>query len=190
MVWAVLLWILLALLAAVVALLCLPVKLRLDARSEPVRAARLELGLLGGWVPWIALVDTARPRKRKAKAKKRKKKEKHKKKRAGKGGGAWLWRGLPGLLRGLLRPVRLERFELDCAFGLGDPAETGQLYGMLAPLYYGTAGVRGPRTRITLVPDFERARLEGRADVVLSVVPARWLPPLVRFGWAAWGPGK
>ena len=148
--------------------------------------ARVELGLLGGWVPGIAVVDTERPRKRKAG---REKEQKHKKRRR-KGGGARFLQGLPGLVRGLLRPVRVERFILDCTFGLGDPADTGQLYGMLAPVQRGTAGLGGPGTRITLVPDFERARLEGRADVVLSLVPVRWLPPVLRFAWGTWGPGR
>ena len=179
----------LALFAAVTVLLCLPVRLRLYARSEPSRVARVELGLLGGWVPWIAVVDTERPRRRKAKRKDRKDRKLRKTKRKT-GGGARMLRALPGLLRGLLAQVRVERFEFDCTFGLGDPAETGRLYGMLAAVRYGTASAWGPGARIALVPDFDRARLDGRADVILSVVPARWLPPLARFGWSVWGPGR
>ena len=178
MVWAVLFWVLVALLAAVAALLCLPVRLRLFAKSEPARVARVDLGLLGGWVPWIALFDTERPKRRKAKQKREKKRMSRKRRRRGR-----IPRGLPGLLRGLLAQVRVERFELDCTFGLGDPAETGQLFGVLAPLQYGTAWAWGPGTRIALVPDFDRARLDGRADVILSLVPIRWLPPVLRFAW-------
>ena len=118
----------LAFVAAVVAVLCLPVRLRLHARSAPSRVARVELGLFGGLLPWIVVVDTERPKKPKAKAKPKEEK-KRKKKRRGKGR-AGLWRALPGLFRGLLRPVRVERFEIDCTFGLGDPADTGQLFGL------------------------------------------------------------
>lgn len=93
---------------------------------------------------------------------------------------------VPELVRGLLSPIRIARLEVDARFGLDDPAETGAVYGWLTPMLF-TLGNRPPVV-VALAPVFSGAHLEGRALAAVRVVPARLLPPAVRFAWRAFGP--
>jgi hypothetical protein len=152
---------------------------------------RVELRFLGGAVPWIAVYDSTRPRKPKRKATAPKPPKRKKRTRAtGKGGAGRMLRAGPGLIGGLIRQIRVERCRVECRFGLGDPADTGQAYGLLAPLVFAPPWGWDGAGAVVLTPDFERACLEGEAEVALAVVPARLLPPIVRFAWAAFGPGR
>ncbi len=188
---AVLLWALAALAVLVLAVLALPVRLRFRAESEPVRRARVELGLLGGLVPWIGVADSARPRTAKHKPERPKTHKKRRTKaRASPRTLRRMLRAGPDLLIGMLRQIRVERFLVECRFGLADPADTGQLFGMLAPVAYGGPWIVGRPAEVTLTPVFDRACLDGRAEIALSVVPLRLLPPALRFGWAAFGPAR
>lgn len=192
---AVILWFLLALGLALLLALALPVRLRLHARSQPVRRLRLELGLLAGMGPSIAMVDTSRRAKPPKAAKKPEPVRRRKRKKArtvgiGAGRGLRMARAAPGLLGGVLRQVRVERFIVDCVFGLGDPAETGQVFGLLAPFQYGSQWAWGRATRVVFTPDFDRRCLEGEADVALAVTPLRLLSPALRFAWAVFGPRR
>ncbi len=92
------------------------------------------------------------------------------------------------LVTELMATVRFETASLNLRFGLGDPAETGQLYGQLTPLVYSASGC--PRVRIDVEPIFDEATLTGRAALDLSVVPARLIAPFLRFGWSAFGPTR
>lgn len=188
MILAIVLWLLLALLLAAVLVLSLPVRVRLLAQSGPVRRVSLELGLLGGLVPWIKVVDTARPAAPKPGAPKPERKPKAKRKRApGRARGLRMARAAPRLLRGLLGQIHLDRFHVNCVFGLDDPADTGRLFGLLAPIQYGTDWAWGRNVSIDMRPDFNRLCLDGNADVALAVTPLRLLPPAVRFAWATFG---
>ena len=92
------------------------------------------------------------------------------------------------LLADILHRVRLETARLEMRFGIGDPAETGQVYGLLAPLIYGTASA--PRTHVRIEPVFDRAVLSGRAELDMSLIPGTLLAPVIRFGWSAFGPER
>ncbi len=193
--WAVL-WLLTALLLALLAVLALPIRLRLFATSAPVRRIRLELGLLGGLVPRIALVDSARAKTRQRPERPRKPEKpgrparmRRRPGRARRWAGRMLRAG-PDLLTGLLRQFRVERLRADCAFGLGDPAETGELFGVIGPWLYGSRWAWADPGAVRLTPVFDRACLEGEAEAVISVVPLRLIPPAVAFGWAVWGPAR
>ncbi|MCP3969492.1 MAG: DUF2953 domain-containing protein [Rhodobacteraceae bacterium] len=189
MILSVILWLLLALGLAVVAVLVLPVRLRLRAHARQDRRLRLELGLLGGLVPWIMVLDTDRPKKPEPVARKTAGKSKAGRKRRrgfGRARGMRAVRAVPKLLGGLLRCVRVQRALVDCVFGLDDPAETGQVFGQIAPVIYAMPG----REHVALRPDFTAARLEGEAELALAVVPVTLLGPVVRFAWAVFGPRR
>lgn len=195
MVLSILLWALLALVLVVLAVLALPVRLRLHAQSFPMGRIRLELGLLGGLVPWIAMADSSRPRKARPSAgagaaRPQKARTAKKRRRPGRGRAARMLRAGPALIGGVLGCVRVDRFHVDCTFGLGDPAETGQVFGALAPFVYGARWGRGAAPSVKLTPVFDRACLEGEADVTLAVTPIRLLGPVLRFGWASFRPGR
>jgi hypothetical protein len=87
----------------------------------------------------------------------------------------------PRLLVSLLRPFRLQRLAIDADVGLSDPADTGQLIGMLAPLIY--AVPRSNVVDIAIRPDFSGARVEGDLEADFSFVPAALVPPLAAFAW-------
>jgi hypothetical protein len=59
---------------------------------------------------------------------------------------------------------------------------------MLTPLIYGSAA--SPRMALKVEPDFDQTILKGRAELDLSIVPARLLVPAARFGWSAFGPSR
>lgn len=92
------------------------------------------------------------------------------------------------LVSALFQTIRLRHFSLDLKFGCADPADTGQLYGMLTPLLYGTSGSH--RADLHVVPVFDGAMLKGRATLDLSLIPVRLAPPIIRFGWSIFGPRR
>lgn len=185
------LWVVLVLVLGVLAVLALPVRLRLHAESAPARRLRLQLGLLGGLAPWIAMADSTRPRKARTGAAMTKVAgSKQKRRRFGRGRVARMLRAGPALIGGVLACVQVDRFRVDCTFGLNDPADTGQVFGVLAPFVYGARWGRGAAPSVRLTPVFDRACLEGEADVALAVRPIRLLGPMLRFAWASFGPGR
>ncbi|MEZ5653999.1 MAG: DUF2953 domain-containing protein [Burkholderiaceae bacterium] len=185
----VLAWAALALAVVVVAVLVAPVRLALWVSSQPDYRAGLDLSLLGGIIPALPIIDTGRRR-----AKRKRAAGKHEARRPGRRrSGSGLARvrrvlgAAPGILRSLRGAVRIRQLAIDCRFGLGDPADTGQLFGMIAPLIYGSPWHWPPPASLSVTPDFDRVCLEGRADVVLDVAPLRLLPPALRIAWAAFG---
>jgi len=105
-------------------------------------------------------------------------------------------RGLSGRVgrfgRDLVRQVRVDRVHLRAAFGLDDPAETGWLYAMAAPVCVGAATAGWD---VACRPLFTGAGVQGTCSVRVRVVPlavARvclWFlvsPAVLRAGWVAW----
>lgn len=176
----VLVWLLAALAVAVVLLLALPVRITVRAGSVPPTLA-LRLRLLGGLVPEFALSGGSQAQGAPPAP--------HAAPRNGRpGAGRWappagkMIRAAPALLAGLLRPFRIEYLRIEARFGLGDPAATGELFGLLAPLAYGTAGC--DRLRISLRPEFDGHCLTGEAEGAVRFVPVALIPPALRFAWA------
>jgi hypothetical protein len=64
--------------------------------------------------------------------------------------------------------VRCEDFSLRAEFGFDDPADTGRVYGALAPLLL-VAAAKG--LNVQCRPSFVRAGLEGSCAATLSVRP-------------------
>jgi len=177
-----------------VALMVLPVRLWVQASSDPARL-QVRLRLFGGALPWIRVVDSDRPGRGDRSARRTAVPDRSAEAgadpapaRISRDRAQRMLRAVPGLLRGLAGPVRLERLWLEARLGLDDPAETGQLFGALTPLVYGLGGAWPGRVSVQLAPEFSGPVLEGQAELVLSVVPARWLGPSLRFAWASFGP--
>ncbi|WP_172300073.1 DUF2953 domain-containing protein [Pseudoruegeria sp. HB172150] len=192
-----LLWLLLAVVLAVILVLALPVRLRLLAQSEPELWARMELGLFGGALPNFSVFNSAQRRQRvktEVSASSEALSQSQPKKRTAIGKksdrGMRVLRAAPRLLGGLLRRMKIERCDLDCRFGLGDPAETGQIYGLVAPVAYGSGMLFGQDNHVSVEPVFDRACLEGRVDVTVAAIPFRLLVPALKFGWAVFGPRR
>ncbi len=84
-------------------------------------------------------------------------------------------------LRDFLARIRLHRLRIDLDYGLGDPALTGELFGVVAPILYGTHASQRIEARIT--PHFDRKVLRGSGDLALSLTPVTLAGPALRFGW-------
>ncbi|MDJ0637975.1 MAG: DUF2953 domain-containing protein [Paracoccaceae bacterium] len=165
----------------IVLLLILPLRLELQlTRAEALQfsAALRPFGHIGPRIPMSSRRKPAKPKK-KSPARKEKKRQSNPMRIA---------QPAIRLVTELLATVRFETASLNVRFGLGDPAETGQLYGQLIPLVYSTT--RCPRVRMEVEPVFDEATLTGRAALDLSVVPARLIAPILRFGWSAFGPTR
>jgi len=197
-----LLWALFGLAALLLGLLVLalatPIHLAVTAECDD-GAARflLRLRLFGGATPWLRLVDTARTvgglrPESSASGWRGKNKDKTRNKaarsgfrgrfgkRLAKGAGWRLLRALPQFVKRELRRIHLDRLSVEGNLGLGDPADTGRLFGYLMPLNH---ALRLPRARIDLRPDFTRLRCDGRAEAALRLVPLALLIPLAQLGW-------
>ncbi|MDD3448904.1 MAG: hypothetical protein PHF72_07730 [Gammaproteobacteria bacterium] len=169
-------WILLALLAGLLALLAVPLELAFSVRRDGVRReGRGSLRWLFGLVR-VRLGGPGRPAARRPRARRP---------RRGGGGarrmlalvqvegfGSHLLR----LARDLFRRIRIQELGLRVRLGLDDPADTGRLWAVVGPL----AALPGLR-RITIEPEFAAGtfELDGRGRI--RIVPLRLLSVLLRF---------
>ena len=99
-----------------------------------------------------------------------------------------LLRGLFRLLRDLLRAARPRRLRVEFAIGLEDPADTGRLAAVLAPLslLFGKRTlVKGSNVSIEVTPDFVGSRFQGYSCASLQFVPLRLFAILIGFLFSA-----
>jgi hypothetical protein len=183
---AVLIGALVLVLALLVLVLATPVKLQLAFQARPHRRATVSARLLGGLTPAMGIYDSEE-RKPARPPSERKRRKKTKSVMALSRIRRMVAAG-PGLLAGLRRPIHVETMTLDAEFGLGDPAETGQLFGMLTPLIY--AMPQSPAVSLAVRPNFNERCLRGAADADIRFIPFRFVPPVLRFAWRAYGPQR
>jgi hypothetical protein len=177
------LWALLALVAVLAAVAVTPVHLRCVVSGEPRWRAIVVARLLAGLTPPIRVFDSARRREKRAR------------KRAAPKPRAPRFRNVshivdavPALLADILGRVRFRRLAIDADVGLGDPADTGQVFGVVQAARY---AIPSPsRVSVELRPDFERVRLAGRLSADASFIPAAFIPPAIRFAWRSFGPRR
>jgi hypothetical protein len=170
---AVLAWLLFALLALVLLTLLAPWHLRFDGRTSPL-SARVELRLLAGLAPPIPI-----PLGRNKDAPHRAKRAKPK--RSGRRRSGRLPRGIGALILDLFDAVRIRSLHLSGRFGLDDPADTGVLWGRMAPLVYTLSGAG---RRIDLVPEFSGPCLDLEATGEVAIRPVRLLRAGAVLAWA------
>ena len=170
---------------ALLVVLLTPVRLKVLGRNAPRVRWMLTAKLFWGLSPQVRIYDSSRRRakKRDKAAPKRASQEVTRTRRVD--GPRFVTAALK-LIVEILRRVSIVRFRIDADLGLGDPAQTGQLFGFLAPVVYG--GPRTSKISIDLRPDFVSARASGQIDIELSFVPAAFILPGVRFAWRAFGP--
>lgn len=183
-------WILLVLaLGAGVALAATPLHLRLvaEGRAAQVRVV-LEARTLWGLTPAVRLLDTARAGKPGQSGHAQSDRTRHPKKRSrvrsdrvSRSRVMRIARGMPRLIAGEAGRIRVDSLDLDARIGTGDPADTGRLFGYAAPLVYGIAR---ETVSLRLIPDFDRAVFEGRAELALHLIPIAVLGPVIQLAWA------
>ena len=184
---AIILWLLLAMLLLVGVALMTPVFVRVHLTTSPQFAYRVEMRALAGLAPRLTLAEGPRkgsvvkPDPEPSKPKQRRLpqlKRVH----------GSVVRAVPSLILGILHRIHLTELHIDADYGLGDPADTGQLCGVLMPLQY--ANPMPASVSLDLRPDFTRAILNGSVTAVVRVTLASLFVPLSRFAWRAFGPGR
>ena len=85
------------------------------------------------------------------------------------------------LLRRLPRSLHLRKLLVSGRVGLGDPAKTGYLYGVVQGLE-GILPQRRKQLQIRLEPDFHGQVCWGRLEVCLNLSPFRLASSVLRFG--------
>lgn len=170
-----------AVLFLVLLVLALPVDIRLRLSKLQDVQFSVEGRPLGGWGPWIEFSGG-----RKSHPKRDAKPKTKRKKRRFTAGRPFLEIAKAGkdLFFDVLDAVSLQDLSVDCEFGTGDPAETGTLFGYLAPLIYTPCG------NVSIKPNFDAACLQGNCTAVLRFTPLALLMPLARFGWIIAGPRR
>lgn len=176
-------FVLLAILAILVALLAVPVHVSGRARKEGTFEGRVR-------VRWlfvdrrIETGDAHEREPREARARPPAEKQEEKRRRSVRGVlHALRTEGLAAAARRLvartIRSARVERFTLVGRAGAGDPADTGLLFGALAPALATLWMV--PRANVSILPDFAHAGVAGELEGEARVVPLRALAAFVAF---------
>ena len=176
-------WAAVVLFAALILVLSTPLRLELAVRFGNASGARATLRLLGGYGPPVLFSRKSGKARRKIVTKVAEPKQRTKRRVTRP---LRLVQAIAILFGDILRQVSLTSARIDVRFGLGDPAETGALYGRLLPLAQTAASRR--RICVSLKPDFEAAVIDGRAEVTLSLTPIRLVLPFAQFAWRAYGP--
>lgn len=159
-----------ALLALLAGLLAVPIELYVRASSEDTPPARLHVEWLFGWLRTELRPSGSGPP-------------------AGRPG--WLrdlvaiWNAelqeqVVALFRELRRRILLRELRVRGRIGLGDPADTGRAWAVIAPL--ASAAHALPNVDVRLEPDFFEAGVHGETRGRVRLVPIQLLRPLVAFG--------
>lgn len=169
--------------ALLVALLALPIEFVFRA-SLPEPGGPLKRSVRFRWA--FGLVDVPLPGRKVAREKKAKRKPKspvrRKKSRRSRVRRLILnpaaWERAKALLTGLIHTVQWRVSRLDARFGLDDPAETGQLWGLLSTMLF----MLPRHHRVLVQPVFEGPALAFDGEAAVRFVPLRVIAVLVAFG--------
>lgn len=83
------------------------------------------------------------------------------------------------LFREMLTVSEIKRLQARLGFGLGDPAETGQLYGMVSPMF--TFMYAMPGVNFVVIPIFDRTIFQAEISATLRIVPLRFIRAILCF---------
>ena len=186
-VFGVILWLFVGGLVLIGLALITPILFRVHLTNSPHFTYGIEMHLLGGLAPRLTLAQG--PRRGFISMKKTKRpRPKRRKSSQSKGFPSAVIKALPGLVRDMRRHVHLVELRIDVDYGLGDPADTGQLSGFLIPLQF--SHPLPASVSLNLRPDFNKACLTGSLTTAVRVTLATFFIPVVRFAWRAFGPGR
>ena len=175
-------WVLIAVVAAVVTLLFIPILVRVQVATKPKFTFHSDMRVFMGLAPRITLISKCRKRTPDPVKPKSKRSEKPKI------SNARLAKAAPGLIMDIVRNLHLHSLELDCEFGMEDPSDTGQLAGLLLPIAHVTPEMR--KVDISLRPNFARPCMEGEITAVIRLTLAAFFLPFARFAWRSFGPTR
>ena len=155
----------------VLILLSIPVDLGFYLKKDEAVEYRAELCLLFGLITINMTKQNQKTRKSTLQKKKKKEKNLH---LASLGESKRFIIRLMRLVRDLFHDLQIKDLRMHWHFGLGDPADTGMLLGLLQPVLL-------PWKNATLSADFQEAILEGYCKVQLRIFPIRILGYILAF---------
>lgn len=168
---------LLFLIAAGGVMLLAPMRIEARAVFPEEKFLRTRIRFLWGSTPWVRLPAVSLPRRDGSESRTRRA---SKKKKAG-GRMKSLFSAGPKIIRSLLAAIKFECGEVKLEYGSGDPADTGMLFGYMAPIIY--ANPAADKFKFSAIPhyDDEVFRFEGVAQILFR--PAYLLPAIALIAW-------
>jgi hypothetical protein len=94
----------------------------------------------------------------------------------------------PRLIADVFRHLHLVLLRVDVEYGLEDPSDTGQLAGVLLPLTYADHG--SSKVEIAARPNFRHSCFEGEVTAIIRLTLLAFVLPFARFAWRVVGPGR
>lgn len=187
MIGTILLWLLAAAFTLLLAVLLSPLRVELRLIVGEGFRYNVALRLIGRFGPRVLIVNSDKSVKKRVSNPKKEKNEKssgktkrHDPRRFS--------RAVFRLISEIISQIHIDRADIDFRFGASDPADTGEIFGYLTPLIYGVFGSR--LLRINVEPVFDKAVFDGCAALDVTMTPARFIPPFVRFGWSTLRPRR
>jgi hypothetical protein len=89
------------------------------------------------------------------------------------------------LIRQLLRQIRIKKLNAELKFGLDDPADTALLYSVLWPSFL--CREASGNIRIVIEPSFEEPGFGGKANLIIGLIPIKFIRPIFRFVFSLTG---
>ena len=181
----ILLWLLAAILLLLLAVVATPVRVEFRATADEVVRFAVAVRPFGRFGPRISMPasrTSVQVSEKPVKATHTKQREPAKNRRKSRRDYWSVFRAAIELFQSVLSKFHVARADVDVRFGVDDPADTGQAYGMLVPIIYGFPGHR--RIDVNVEPVFDGALLHGKAALDITFTPLLLIKPAIRFGWA------
>lgn len=174
------------LLALVVVLVATPMHLRLVAAAGENAGFRAEIRTLWGLSPRLNLEGGGGGDGAAETPPKRKRGKRRKRRRGGIGAedAMRLLKAVPHAAVTALRRIHIDGLRLRATFGFDDPADTGEVFGLLTPWVY---GLPTELCDVRIQPDFDGPRFEGSAELSVHLTPVAVVWPAVRLALIVWG---
>ncbi|MDA1128401.1 MAG: DUF2953 domain-containing protein [Chloroflexi bacterium] len=87
--------------------------------------------------------------------------------------------------RRILGAIRVRKLNLSMQIGLGDPAETGQLLGLVRPIAACVDAI--PSVQMSVEPDFYQETFRGNCSGSVRIYPILMVPPIIFFALSPTG---
>lgn len=163
------LWGMLGLFLLILLLLATPLRITSRLQSGSERTIVITVRAFGGLSPQLVVFDSANKKQKSPTERKNKPSPRIKGWSLEIGKLRRIVRTTPNFLVSLIRTLRIEKLSVDAEFGLGDPADTGEAYGMLAPFIFNIPDNK--KYRIKLFPNFDQKGVWGDALIAIRVTP-------------------
>jgi hypothetical protein len=141
-----------------VALLFLPVRFRIWLSAPPHARLRIHVAPFAGVMPQFELVDSQNAEKDTPAGDGPDQSPSKQDRRGVRWQSRVVLSATTRFVADLIRACRVEEVHADLDFGFDDPADTGQVFGLLAPWAYGLNGVAPDALHIR--PDFQNTRFD------------------------------